>query len=82
MVYDGLQAVTVVQHVGDRQVDPAQLTDVARELDGRQGVAAQLRKAPAADTCHVPVRQPQRHLQCLHTTSCLARARNVLLLEK
>lgn len=67
MLCDGLQAVAVVQHKGDRQVDPAQLADVAGELDGGQGVSAQLPKASGADICHVLIRQPQRDLQRLRT---------------
>ena len=42
IVCDGLQAVAVIQHIGHRQIDPAQLADMAGKLDGCQGVPTQL----------------------------------------
>ena len=79
MICDGLQAVALVQDVGHRQIDPAQLADVARKLDSRQGVTTELCKAPAGDTCHVPISQSQGHLQSLHMHEVSSSARHCFL---
>ena len=48
LCHDVLHGVGVVQYKGHRQMRPAQLIHLARKLDGRQRVAAQLGEAAAA----------------------------------
>ena len=66
LCHDVLHGVGVVQYKGHRQMRPAQLIHLARKLDGRQRVAAQLGEAAAAIS-HVHSLNPQCQGGCLRS---------------